>query len=110
MLKRLVRAALGLVGLEAIRLPGYERRLLSFEPVEQLCKELKAAAAGDSAWTTHRLALGREPGFFDINVTRHDVFSSFSRADRLRRQALQRRGGSGAPRARGGPAARGRAG
>jgi hypothetical protein len=28
MLKRLVRAALGLVGLEAIRLPGYERRLL----------------------------------------------------------------------------------
>jgi len=23
------------------------------------------------------VALGREPGFFDINVTRHDVFSSF---------------------------------
>jgi FkbM family methyltransferase len=133
MLKRLVRAALGLVGLEAVRLPGYERRLLfmdrrtrrefgpdlllhdqlsmlfdryavncvldvganrgqyghelrnagyrgrllSFEPVEQLCKELKEATAGDAAWTAHRVALGREPGFFDINVTRHDVFSSF---------------------------------
>jgi len=73
-----VRAALGLVGLEAIRLPGYERRLLfmdrrtvncvldvganrgqyghelrnagyrgrllSFEPVEQLCVMVRPAA------------------------------------------------------------------
>jgi FkbM family methyltransferase len=133
MLKRLARAALGLVGLEAARLPGYERRLLfmnrrtrrevgpdlllhdhlsmlferygvncvldvganrgqygrelrlagyrgrllSFEPVEALCKDLQETAAGDTAWTAHRVALGREAGVLDINVTRHDVFSSF---------------------------------
>ena len=133
MLKRLVRAALRLVGVEVIRVPGVKRRLLftdrwtrravgpdlllhdhlsmlferydvncvldvganrgqyghelrhagyrgrllSFEPVEHLCRELQEAAAGDATWSAHRVALGREAGVFDINVTRHDVFSSF---------------------------------
>jgi FkbM family methyltransferase len=133
MLTRLGRAALGLVGLEVIRLPGYQRRLLltsrrtrravgpdlvlrdhlallfdryavdcvldvganrgqyghelrqagyrgrlmSFEPVEHLCRELRQAAAGDATWSAHCMALGREAGAFDINVTRHDVFTSF---------------------------------
>lgn len=133
MLKRLVRAALRLVGVEVIRMPGVKRRLLftdrwtrravgpdlllhdhlsmlferydvncvldvganrgqyghelrhagyrgrllSFEPVEHLCRELQEAAAGDATWSAHRVALGREAGVFDINVTRHDVFSSF---------------------------------
>jgi len=133
MLKRLARTALGLMGVEAIRLPGYDRRLLfmnrqtrravgpdlvlhdhlsmiferygvdcvldvganrgqygrelrlagyrgrlvSFEPVEQLSRYLRETAAGDATWTVHRLALGREPGMANINVTRHDVFSSF---------------------------------
>ena len=133
MLVRLLRRALGLVGLEMIRLPGYERRLLfmgrrtrrqvgpelllhdhlallferygvdcvldvganrgqyglelrragyrgrlvSFEPVQLLCDQLREAAAGDAAWTVHRVALGREAGVTEINVARHDVFSSF---------------------------------
>src|SRR5262245_53556123 len=133
MLKRLARAALGLVGLEAVRLPGFERRLLvmhrqtrreagadlflhdhlamifarygvdcvldvganrgqygrelrlagyrgrlvSFEPVEQLSRELRETVAGDATWTVQRVALGRETGTAEINVMQHDVFSSF---------------------------------
>ena len=132
MLKRLARAVLGLVGLEAVRLPGYARRLLvmgrqtrreagldlflqdhlamiferygvdcvldvganrgqfgrelrmagyrgrlvSFEPVEQLSRELRERVAGDAAWSVQCVALGRETGTAEINVTRHDVFSS----------------------------------
>src|SRR5262245_22203634 len=133
MLKRLARAALSLVGVEAIRLPGYHRRLLfmnrrtrravgpdlvlhdhlsmiferygvdcvldvganrgqygrelrlagyrgrlvSFEPVEQLSRELRETVAGDAAWTVQRVALGRQSGTAELNVTRHDVVSSF---------------------------------
>jgi FkbM family methyltransferase len=133
MLARLIRAALGVVGLEAVRVPGRERRLLfmdrrtrrqvgpdlllhehlrllferyavdcvldvganagqyaaelrqagyrgrllSFEPVPQLCVRLRAAAAGDAAWTVHPIALGRQAGVAELNVTRHDVFTSF---------------------------------
>jgi FkbM family methyltransferase len=133
MLARLIRAALGLVGVEAVRLPGRERRLLfmgrrtrrevgpdlllheqlkrlferyaidcvldvgantgqyaielrhagyrgrllSFEPVPHLCERLRAAAAGDPAWSIHPIALGPRTGIAELNVTRHDVFTSF---------------------------------
>ena len=133
MLGPLIRAALGLVGLEAIRVPGRERRLLfmdrhtrrhlgpdlllhehlarlferyavdcvidvganagqyatelrrsgyrgrllSFEPVAHLCARLREAAARDTKWTVHPIALGRQSGVAELNVTRHDVFTSF---------------------------------
>ena len=60
-----------------LRQAGYRGRLMSFEPVEHLCRELQQAAAGDATWSAHCMALGRETGAFDINVTRHDVFTSF---------------------------------
>ena len=133
MLSRLVRAALALAGVEVIRLPGVERRLLfmgrrtrrqigadltlhehlrrlferyavdcvldvgantgqfatglrhagyrgrllSFEPVPHLCDRLRAAAAGDGAWSVHPVALGSTAGVADLNVTRDAVFTSF---------------------------------
>jgi FkbM family methyltransferase len=132
MLNRWIRRALGLVGLEAVRLPGAERRLLvmgrrtrrqvgpdlllhdhlqrlfqryavdcvldvganagqyghelrgagyrgrilSFEPMPALCERLRAETAGDPAWTVHAMALGSAPGTAELNVTRHDVFTS----------------------------------
>jgi FkbM family methyltransferase len=60
-----------------LRLAGYRGRLVSFEPVQVLCEELREVAAGDAAWTVQSVALGREAGVTEINVTRHDVFSSF---------------------------------
>ena len=132
MLSRLIRRTLGLVGLEAVRLPGAERRwlvmgqrtrrqvgadlllhdhlqrlfaryavdcvldvganagqygdelrgagyrgrILSFEPIAARCERLRAAIAGDPAWTAHAVALGSAPGTAELNVTHHDVFTS----------------------------------
>jgi FkbM family methyltransferase len=132
-LGRFARKALGLVGLEAVRLPGAERRLLfmgrrtrhqvgpdlvlhdhlqglferyavdcvldvganygqygrelrgagyrgrllSFESVPQICERLRETAAGDPGWSVHAVALGSTSGTAELNVTRHDVFTSF---------------------------------
>jgi FkbM family methyltransferase len=132
-LGRFARKALGLVGLEAVRLPGAERRLLfmgrrtrhqvgpdlvlhdhlqglferyavdcvldvganygqygrelrgagyrgrllSFEAVPQICERLRETAAGDPGWSVHAVALGSTSGTAELNVTRHDVFTSF---------------------------------
>jgi FkbM family methyltransferase len=175
MLGRLIRTALGLVGLEAVRVPGVERRLLfmdrrtrrqvgpdlllhehlkrlferyavdcvldvgantgqyaaelrragypgrllSFEPVADLCARLRAAAVGDAAWSVHPIALGRATSVAELNVTRHDVFTSFREplplagqrfgegtavARRADRRAAARRRPRRAPRRRSAPA------
>jgi len=60
-----------------LRRSGYRGRILSFEPIPASHERLRRAAAGDPTWTTHAWALGRKNGEAELNVTRHDVFSSF---------------------------------
>jgi FkbM family methyltransferase len=53
---------------ERLRKGGYEGQIVSFEPVPRAFAELERRAAGDSAWSVHRLALGREDGTTTMNV------------------------------------------
>lgn len=53
---------------QRLRDGGYEGQIVSFEPVPRAFAELERRAAGDSAWSVHRLALGREDGTTTMNV------------------------------------------
>ena len=53
---------------QRLRAGGYEGRIVSFEPVPRAFTELERAAADDSDWQVHRLALGREEGVTTMNA------------------------------------------
>jgi FkbM family methyltransferase len=55
---------------------GFTGDIHSFEPVKQTYDRLVETAAHDDRWTTHNLALGRQPGTLSINVSEGSVFSS----------------------------------
>ena len=54
---------------EKLRRSGYTGRIVSFEPVAELCAELRDKAATDDDWHVHHCALGEEEGEAEINVT-----------------------------------------
>jgi len=60
-----------------LRRNGYEGWIFSFEPVGKSFAALSRRAEQDERWLVHRVALGRESGSADINVTEKTVFSSF---------------------------------
>lgn len=64
-----------------LRLMGYDKHLLSFEPVPEDYKVLSEKAKGDPQWQTFNLALGRASGAQEFNVIKSDdagtVYSSF---------------------------------
>jgi FkbM family methyltransferase len=62
---------------QALRSRGYAGRIVSFEPVREVYRELQAAAAADPLWETRNLALGAHPGVAAINVSAATEFSSF---------------------------------
>jgi FkbM family methyltransferase len=70
-----VGANVGQYALEQRR-AGYRGRLLSLEPLASAYRELEAAAAEDSLWQTHRLALGDSAGELTMNVSEASIFSS----------------------------------
>jgi FkbM family methyltransferase len=55
---------------------GFTGDIHSFEPVKQTYDKLVRTAAHDDRWTTHNLALGRQPDTLSINVSEGSVFSS----------------------------------
>ena len=55
---------------------GYAGEIISFEPVPENFTELARLAESDAAWTVMQLALGRENGEAEINVTDSTDFSS----------------------------------
>jgi FkbM family methyltransferase len=55
---------------------GFKGHIDSFEPLPELCEQLKIRAAKDKNWTVHPCALGAEVGHTSINVTELSVFSS----------------------------------
>lgn len=68
----------------------YDGRIISFEPVAADYAHLKAQAAADPEWHTHQIALGREAGTAEINVTSDSLFNSFLTPNAfIRGQGLQ---------------------
>lgn len=55
---------------------GYRGKIVSFEPIDELFRDLKALAEDDGNWEAHRLALGATTGSTLINVSRKRDFSS----------------------------------
>jgi FkbM family methyltransferase len=60
----------------ALRARGYRGELVSFEPIESVCRELEIVAKQDGNWQVHRVALGATSGSSIINVSRSSDFSS----------------------------------
>ena len=55
---------------------GYRGKIVSFEPIDSVFRELKAVAERDGNWQTHNFALGAVPGRAVLNVSRRSEFSS----------------------------------
>lgn len=60
-----------------LRRNGYDGWIFSFEPVRRNFAALSRRAAQDDRWIVRQVALGRETGQGDINVTEKTEFSSF---------------------------------
>jgi len=59
-----------------LRKHGYRGEIVSFEPVEEAFEQLATAAAGDTGWTCHRMALGAVAEEAPIHVTSNLASSS----------------------------------
>jgi FkbM family methyltransferase len=70
-----VGANIGQFG-KMLRSRGYRGKIVSFEPIGAIYRELRTVAERDGNWQTHHLALGATAGRAVLNVTRRSVFSS----------------------------------
>jgi FkbM family methyltransferase len=61
---------------QRLRERGYREKIVSFEPIEEVFRELKVLAERDGNWEAHRLALGTTAGRALINVSRKSDYSS----------------------------------
>ena len=61
---------------QRLRRAGYDRRIVSFEPLSEAFTALERATAGDPLWEARRLALGDEDGTADIHVAANSWSSS----------------------------------
>jgi FkbM family methyltransferase len=61
---------------QRLRECGYRGKIVSFEPIDAVFRDLKALAQRDGNWDAHRLALGATTGGALINVSRKQDFSS----------------------------------
>jgi len=57
----------------SLRRNGYTGRIVSFEPVAGLVKELKRASEDDPDWHIFEFALGDAPGEFEIHIAHGDA-------------------------------------
>jgi FkbM family methyltransferase len=62
----------------ALRYIGYRGPIISFEPLPEVFKTLKAAMEFDRNWTGYNLALGDLDTSAEINVMSWSVYSSFN--------------------------------
>ncbi|HXX69470.1 MAG TPA: FkbM family methyltransferase [Polyangiaceae bacterium] len=56
---------------------GFDRWIISFEPVSRNVSRLQQQAADDPRWVIQGYALGSEDGRMDLNVMKPDFLSSF---------------------------------
>jgi FkbM family methyltransferase len=61
---------------EGLRRGGFEGRIESFEPVTEAFQRLSTAAAGDSRWNVHHIALGDQTETRTLNVAANSAASS----------------------------------
>ncbi|HEX6961975.1 MAG TPA: FkbM family methyltransferase, partial [Lacipirellula sp.] len=59
-----------------LREQGYRGRIISFEPIPSVYRELERHAAGDPRWTTKNFALGNQDGEQTIHVSQKSWSSS----------------------------------
>lgn len=69
---------------------GYKGRIVSFEPLPGLARQLEKEAAGDPLWQVHQLALGEIAGRSQFNVMNTSVMSSFLQPHSASRSQLMR--------------------
>jgi FkbM family methyltransferase len=60
----------------SLRQLGYTGRIVSFEPLAELCAALRVAAGRDAAWQIHQFALGDAPAELPLNAYRNSTLSS----------------------------------
>jgi FkbM family methyltransferase len=61
---------------ESLRAQGYRGRIVSFEPVEAVFRELERKATADGNWEAHHCGLGAQTGSAAVHVSELSVFSS----------------------------------
>ena len=61
---------------EELRGGGFRGKIISFEPIASVYKQLQEKAAADGNWEAHHCGLGTEPGAALINVSELTEFSS----------------------------------
>jgi FkbM family methyltransferase len=61
---------------QSLRHAGYERQIVSLEPVGDLYSRLQSVAGVDSAWTCKQVAVGDRAGDTEIHISGNDGFSS----------------------------------
>lgn len=72
-----VGANVGQFGRKTLRDAGYEKRIVSFEPLSSAWSRLSQEAAGDALWSiAPRTAIGASDGEIDIHVAQNSVSSS----------------------------------
>ena len=59
-----------------LRERGYRGRLVSFEPIASVFRELEANSRRDAAWDCYRIGLGDRDQAMEISVAQASVFSS----------------------------------
>lgn len=73
----------------ALRTNGYDRQIVSFEPLSVVRTELERNAAGDTHWKiAPQTAVGAAPGTRDINVSAESDMSSLLPLDKTAQQRL----------------------
>lgn len=70
-----------------LRRHGYRGQIVSFEPVEEAFEQLASAAAGDTGWTCHRMALGAVAEEAPIHVASNLASSSLLEMELSHRSA-----------------------
>jgi FkbM family methyltransferase len=61
----------------SLRRLGYRGEIVSFEPLPDVARRLRARHAGDARWRSYELALGSDSGFAELNVAGNSSSSSF---------------------------------
>ncbi|MGL9621359.1 FkbM family methyltransferase [Bradyrhizobium sp. U531] len=60
----------------SLRDSGYDRKIVSFEPVESAFQSASEASKRDPKWSVRKIGLGENTGTAIINVTQNSVYSS----------------------------------